>query len=352
MIGDRDEAASTAPPERFSERWPDFRDYIVDITREIWDDREVLRLHDYYAPEVVVRRPGGVTVGVDGVIRETYEAISQTPVRGPGAEDVIWSRDETGHFYSSHRCCDRSVHGVDDVFGPATGTRLRYWLVADCAARDEVIDDEWLVSDTGGLVRQLGWEPRDFARHSIEVEGGPERCARPLTAATDVPGPYAGRGNDDPWGQRYAGTIEAVMAGDLSVIPKGYDDQCHLHHPGGREGHGPDDANAFWAGLRASFPRARFAVHHRIGRHDPLLSPRAALRWTLQGVHEGWGHFGRPTGAEVYVLGIAHAEFGPWGLRREWVLYDEVAVWKQILLQGDGTEGAALPAPPDAAPQP
>jgi hypothetical protein len=32
-------------------------------------------------------------------------------------------------------------------------------------------------------------------------------------------------------------------------------------------------------------------------------------------------------------LGISHAEFGPWGLRREFALFDETAVWKQILLQ-------------------
>ena len=32
------------------------------------------------------------------------------------------------------------------------------------------------------------------------------------------------------------------------------------------------------------------------------------------------------------VLGASHAEFGPWGLRREFTLYDETAIWKQILL--------------------
>jgi hypothetical protein len=32
-------------------------------------------------------------------------------------------------------------------------------------------------------------------------------------------------------------------------------------------------------------------------------------------------------------MGMTHAEWGPWGLRREVTLYDEVAIWKQILLQ-------------------
>ena len=92
-------------------------------------------------------------------------------------------------------------------------------------------------------------------------------------------------------------------------------------------------AAAFWAMLRSSFPQARFRVEHTIGRVDDFMPPRAAIRWTLEGRHEGWGAFGRPTGAEVYVMGISHAEFGPRGIRREYALFDEVAVWKQILLQ-------------------
>ena len=90
-------------------------------------------------------------------------------------------------------------------------------------------------------------------------------------------------------------------------------------------------------GLRSSFPDAEFKIHHMIGREDPLMPPRAALRWTLHGKHSGWGSFGVPTGAEVFVLGASHAEFGALisgqpKLRREWALFDETAIWKQILL--------------------
>ncbi len=318
--------------QRFEGRWADFPDYIIGITAEIWDDREILKIHDYYAPDVIVRRPSGIIEGVEAVVRDTFEACAQTTDRGEGAEDVIWTADETGHHYSSHRCCDRSVHATDDVYGPATGTHLRYWLAADCAVRGVRIDDEWLVSDRGAIARQLGWEPRAFARHLVETG----RAGTPLTRATDRPGPYRSAGDDDPWGIRYEAMLKATMAGDLSAIPAEYDGQCHLHYPGGREGHGPNDANAFWAGLRASFPAASFEVHHRMGRHDPLLSPRAALRWSLEGRHEGWGLFGEPTGAEVHVMGISHAEFGPRGLRREWAIYDEVAIWTQIERQALG----------------
>ena len=86
-------------------------------------------------------------------------------------------------------------------------------------------------------------------------------------------------------------------------------------------------------GLRASFPNAEFKIEHQIGRQDPMLSPRAAVRWSLHGKHDGWGMFGQPTGADVYVMGFTHAEFGPYGLRREWTLFDHVSIWKQILMQ-------------------
>ena len=39
----------------FSNHWKDFPDYIIGITKEIWEDRGVGTLHDYYAKDIVVR---------------------------------------------------------------------------------------------------------------------------------------------------------------------------------------------------------------------------------------------------------------------------------------------------------
>ena len=73
-----------------------------------------------------------------------------------------------------------------------------------------------------------------------------------------------------------------------------------------------------------------------------MLPPRSAIRWSLDGKHEGWGSFGEPTGADVHVMRMCHAEFGPFvgsdqegdaTIRRECALYDEIAIWKQILMQ-------------------
>jgi hypothetical protein len=103
--------------------------------------------------------------------------------------------------------------------------------------------------------------------------------------------------------------------------------------PCGVEAHGTSAAKEFYIGLRSALPSASFKIEHQIGRHDQMLSPRSAIRWSLTGKHEGYGRYGTPTGAEVHVMGVSHAEFGPWGLRRETTLIDDIAIWKQILLQ-------------------
>lgn len=255
------------------ERWHDVPDYILGITKEIREDRRIHVPAHRYAKDVVVRPPASVVVGNAGVIAATM------------------------------------------------------------ATRDGTIVDEWLVRDQGAIVRRLGLEPKAYAAAPIEREGGPERCVRPLTPATDIAGPYPGRGNEAGTGLRYAGLLERIMRAEMSTVPETYDRACRLELPGGVTAHGTAAADEFWMSLRAALPSATFRIEHVIGMEETHAAPRAAVRRSLHGRHDGFGAFGAPTGAEVYVLGIGHAEFGPRGLRREWVLIDETAVWRQILLQ-------------------
>jgi predicted ester cyclase len=154
----------------------------------------------------------------------------------------------------------------------------------------------------------------------------------PCSPANDLPSRYADRGNDSEWGHTLADLLTRMMAAEMSVITRHYDRAAELAYPGHVTGSGWPEAERFWMALRAALPSARFEVSHVVGQEEPLSAPRAAVRWTLTGRHDGWGMFGAPTGAPVHVMGITHAEFGPRGLRREWTLIDETAIWKQILL--------------------
>lgn len=316
----------------FDPRWRDLPDYILGITEAIWEGRDVASLRALYASDIRLRTPAGLVRGNEAVIAGTLATLHEFPDRQLLADDVIWCGDERGGYYSSHRIITTATHLADGEFGPANGRRVAFRVVADCAAHEGVIDDEWLLRDRGALVRQLGLDPKRVAAAEIEREGGAEGARRPLTTSHDDGGPYTGAGNDDSWGRSYAATLESMMNADFAAVRRDYDRGVQLETPGGVTRFGFAGVDAFWIGLRSAFPTARFTVHHRIGREDPLAPPRAALRWSLDGVHEGVGAFGVPSGAPVHVMGISHAEFGPRGIRREYVLADEVAVWKQILL--------------------
>lgn len=329
----------------FSNRWRDFPDYIIGITKEIWEDRGIHTLEHYYAPDIVVRSPASVVIGNEKVIGATMATLAEFPDRQLLGEDVIWSGTPEEGMLSSHRIISTATHLADGVYGKATGKSLRYRIIADCHAINDRINDEWLIRDQTAIVQQLNWTPQDYARDLIQREGGPEKCVQPLTRETDKPGPYVGKGNDDPWGQAYADILRRIMRADMGVVTTAYDRAVQSEYPGGLTGHGWDEVDRFWMGLRASFPSATFTIDHQIGREDPHMPPRAAIRWSLYGRHDGWGYFGAPTGAEVYVLGISHVEFGRVGtaepkIRREFTLFDETAIWKQILLQ-TGLGGAS-----------
>ena len=319
--------------KNFDPKWRDFPHFIIGITKEIWEDRQIKLLDTCYAPDIVVRTPGGMKIGNQAVINDTLAKMAAFPDLQILAEDVIWSGGDDQHYLSSHRSAITGTQTGDGAYGPANGRRYSARCIADCSVTDGVFDDEWLVFDTSSIVKQLGYEPRDFVRRQIDSEGGAVQAKRPFTPDQDRVGHYSLRGNNNPWGTRFSEILLRIMAKDFAVIQQDYDRAVRIEHPGGEGGWMPFFAEAAWMGLRSSFPDAKFAIHHVIGNDEAGRAPRASVRWSLDGRHEGYGRFGAPTGAEVHVMGISHAEFGPWGINREFTLYDEISIWKQIEMQ-------------------
>lgn len=317
----------------FSEKWTNLPDYILGITKEIWENRGIDTLNHYYAKDIPMRFPEGVSIGNQKTINGTLATLAEFPDRQLTGEDVIWSGNETDGFLSSHRLLTMGTHTGGGYFGPPTGKKFVIRAIADCAAINDQINDEWLIRDTAGIVKQLGMDPKQFALDLIEREGGAEKCVQPFCPENDVSGPYKGKGNNNEWGQKLSDILKRMMEKDFAVIQSEYDRAVQTEHPGSKTVHSWSDTEALWMNLRSSFPSANFSIDHQIGREDPLLSPRAAVRWSLLGNHDGWGMFGQPTGAKVYIMGFTHAEFGPYGLRREYTLFDPVSIWKQIFIK-------------------
>ena len=315
-------------------RYTEFPDFILGITEEIWEKRRIDLLHDLYSDDIHVRSPESLTRGNKAVIAATMATLAEFPDRQLLGEDVIWDQTGPNSWFSSHRILSTATHDGSGKYGDATSAALSYRIIADCHAEEDAsngwrINDEWLIRDQGAIARQIGYEPEEFVLAALD---GDLPAVGHLVPKGDVlAAPYSGKGNESEPGLHYQQILERMMGAGLSAVHEEYDRACQLHLPGGRAAHGHAGAESFWLGLRAALPEAEFRIEHRIGRSDLGLPARAAIRWSLEGRHTGCGMFGRPTGRDLYILGMSHAEFGPRGIRAEYSLFDELAVWHQLL---------------------
>ncbi|WP_172331309.1 ester cyclase [Mangrovicoccus sp. HB161399] len=308
----------------------DVPDLVRAATEEIWDRRgRSGAVRDFYCDGVIRKSPAGLAIGGIPAQREVMATASEFPDREILTEDVICRSLGGQGILASQRMVSRATHSGSGMFGAASGRSLAWRSMADRRVVEGRIAEEWVVTDTGGILRQLGQTPRGWIE-AILQEGPLEL---PLDPETDPPDPAQQPDPKDASGARLADVIDRLMGADFAAVEQCYDPGCALSYPGGVSGHGPQDADRFWLPLRAAFPDAVLTVHHVAGRADPEMPPRAAMRWSLWGRHSGWGSFGAPSQAMVYILGITHAEFGPQGIRREWTLFDETSIWAQILGQ-------------------
>ena len=322
--------------------YPDVPAYIYGVTREIWEDRGIGgKLDKYYAANCLVRAATGLTADNSGVTAQTLQTLHQFPDRQLVGEEVIWSDGGDGSFLSSHRLISVMRHQGDGSYGAATGRLVKSRIIADCWVTDGQITEEWLVRDQASFARCLGLEPRALARqmvaHDLRATGKvgfflPEHDQpgryRPVVQEGEEIGLLCD-GYRRIWGQK-----------DPSAIRDLYFHGASLAAPGGESFHGHGDIDRFYLGYLASFPDAVLSIESATANHDAGQAPRVALRWSLRGTHAGFGHFGEPTGAPVYVMGLSHAQIVGGRIQQEWMVTDEVVIWKQIEAHLESRAGA------------
>jgi predicted ester cyclase len=312
--------------------YPDVPSFIYGITREIWEDRGTGgKLDKLYAPGILLRAPTGLTTDNTGVLAQTLQTLHQFPGRQLVGEEVIWAGYDDGSFLSSHRLVSVMRHQGSGSYGPATGRMVKTRIIADCWVVDGVVTEEWLVRDQASFANCLGLDPRTLARQMAADDLRRTGAVAYYLPEHDRPGRYRPVIQDGPEIARYAEGYRRIWGvKDTSAIRDLYFHGAELAAPGGEHHHGHDDIDRFYLGYLASFPDAAFTLDSATVNHDGGQAPRVALRWSLRGTHAGFGHFGEPTGAPVYVMGLSHAEIVGGRIRREWMVTDEVSIWKQI----------------------
>ncbi len=316
----------------FDKKYVDFPDYILKITKQIWEGKDVESIGKFYTDNIPVRSPFGITYGNKPVIEATYNTLKEFPNRQLLGEDVIWNGNDDVGYHSSHRILSKGTHLGDGFYGKPTGKDIYYRVIADCACKDNQVYDEWIVRDQGAMVRQIGYSPKEFAQIMIDKEGGVYNAKKLFDKSEVKPSDYHPEDvRINSAGEKYSKILNSVFEANYDFSD--YNRASSIFWPGNKLGHGREDVAKFWNSLKSIFTEIKFTIEHVGYLDEPIKNPRASIRWFLEGIHSNDSDdYGEKTNSKLFIMGINHVELNKDGIIREWVLFDEVAIWKQILM--------------------
>lgn len=181
---------------------------------------------------------------------------------------------------------------------------------------------------------QLGFDPHETARRIVANEsratiGKPSlgEGERVLGESTPAVLPPKSNGEFDPEDYVRRAHHEIWNWLKLNVLKEYFADNYLCHAAAGRELYGRGDLRAF---VLAMFSDLMLTVDHVYWNGNAHDGYRIATRWTWQGMHDGPGIYGEPSGARIRIMGITHQWIRDGMIVEEWLMYDEFALLKQI----------------------
>jgi len=332
----------------FDDKFVDIVDYIVRITHEIWEEKGIGRIYDYYAHNVLIHTADGQTYGRDKVIADSIKTMAAFPDVRLYADDVIWSGNDRDGFHSSHRIIWVAHNTGYSIYGPPTGRRVVRQGIAHCFVKDNYVVEEWICRDELALIRQLGFDEHQLAQkmaaqdaargvsspkpliqgevERLQGQAPPEVMPPKTTDGFDVED-FVKRSLHEIWNWRLLNKIDQYYA-------KNY--RCYTST--NRKLYGLGDFKAYILALLAAFPDAALNVDHICWLGNEQNGYRVATRWTLQGTHQGPGVYGEPTGKRIRLMGITHQHIEGGKFTKEWTAFDEFALLKQLYLPDTSAE--------------
>lgn len=317
-------------------------DYILRITREIWEDRNPDLVMRYYGPEARIHALGGIMQGAAAVTENTRAMQAAFPDRLVIGEDVVCSPLEDGAWLSSHRIRSPMTSRGDNAYGPATGRKVTTYVIADCVVRNGLIEKEWLVRDNLSLVRQLGLDPQEVARREA-ARSHPEEHSRWLAderrRVLEAPPPPSDPASPPDPQQDPLGFAREILLG-LWQRPSEFCEAAYAPYAvlsdSDREVAGSSDIFSYYASMRESLKVLRLSVDHAAvqARGDGWT---LAARWTAAAEHTHEFEGLPASRAPLFLMGITHWWLTGGRVAREWTVVDRLAVMEQILRHRQAT---------------
>lgn len=323
----------------FDDDYANIVDYIVKCTHKIWEQRQIGLIYTHYLNNAQIHTPSGDIYGSEQVVANTIQTLDMFPDRRLFADDVIWAGNDVDGFYSSHRITSTAHHWGHGIYGPPTGKKLRYSVIADCIVLENRVQEEWLVRDDLSIIRQIGLDEHEFVAKLVSLN--PDRFGAadihaPIERGKDQQSPdelppfeskefnieyFVKRTWHDVWNRRM-----------FSKIFEAYIETHQCHSATGRELYGHDELLQFVISWLACFPDGSMSFDHFCALGSEETGYRTALRWTFTGTHRGQGIYGAPTGKPVRIMGITHQRVQNGKFVEEWTVFDELNILCQLFV--------------------
>lgn len=312
-------------------------DFILGITYEIWEQRQVEKILNYYLEDIEVYSLENITFGAEAMVQQTYETLDAFPDRLLLADEVITSGD-VNSGYSSHRIISPMTNLGDTAFGPATGRQIRTMNIADCEISNGQITGEWLVRDNFAMVLQLGFDP---AKAAQKLAGLFEKTHKhwlhqqfERTSGASVNEPRRPSSGQQPKTTQLARRVlEAYwLTGDSEYLNSVIAPYCVLHRAPKRIFSGRTAMLDHYQDWRIAFPEAHLTVDNVCCKHQEYSDMTIAARWSFAGTDSGGFAGNAATGKDIYVLGVTHWEVVDDRIVAEWTVFDELAVMAQAFI--------------------
>jgi predicted ester cyclase len=325
--------------EGFDPDYVDIVDYIVRVTHRIWEEKGIGLIYDTYNQDIVIHTTEGKNYGRDKVVADSMKKMAAFPDCRVIAADVIWSGNDKDGFHSSHRIAWIGTNTGWSNYGPPTNRRATRMGVAHCLVKENRIIEEWIAREEMNVIWQLGLNPYELAKKAAAAEaaaglkppvpqnfGEIERVFGQTTPEPLPPKPtefelenFIKRFYQEVWNWRMFNKVNEYC------IPN-----YQSHVATNRDLYGLGDYKAYILGLMAAFPDLMIYVDHICALGNEKDGYRVAVRWWLQGNHTGPGHYGAPSGKRIQLLGFTHFLIKDGKFVKEWTLFDEFALLKQI----------------------
>ena len=327
------------PLKGFEDHYGNLVDYILRCTYDIWEEKNAGIIYTHYGEPNEIYTPLGYAESVQSVVDGTISMMSSFPDREMYSVNIIWDGNEEDGYLSSHMNRSIMTNLGDSDCGKATGRKVDILCIADCLCKENKIIKEWLVRDTGSLVKQLGFSTETVgqAMAQKDVKAGITPWFEAETIERTQKPKIAPKIKDLPENAAPMDIVSTMLhnvwqVNNYAMLDDYYSFNVPVEGLAGNRLCGTPNLKTFLAEFHGAVSNADFKIDH-IQQMDSDAGDNEKFvhaRWSLCGNHTTSKTFGLGTGTPLHIMGISHYRIVNGRIAEEWTLYDEVAIWKQI----------------------